>query len=296
MKFGLCLPIRRDCSLQFNIDLAISAEKHGFDSVWVSDHIVMPKKMNNSFSSVFYDPMVLLTAIAANTEKIKLGTSVIILPYRHPVVLAKMISTLDQYSAGRVIFGIATGWLKEEFEVLNADFNNRGKVTNEYIEAITELWSKDNPVFSGEFVSFSDIDFYPKPFDGRLPEIWVGGSSRFAVERAIKHANGWQPTWVSPEDYKKLRMKLIETASEMNIDTSNFTFSVRNRVSISGGPGDKESNVYMFQGSMDDIRSQVESFVSSGVEYIVFDPETGSDSETLEMVEKLSESVLKDFS
>ena len=99
MKFGLCLPIRRDCSIEFNIELAKRAEQLGFDSVWVSDHVVIPDKSAGSFSTVFYDPFILLAAIASSTESIKLGTSVIILPYRNPVVVAKMTATLWKYSS-----------------------------------------------------------------------------------------------------------------------------------------------------------------------------------------------------
>ena len=125
MKYGICLPIRRDCSIEFNINMAKRAEELGFDSVWVSDHVVIPNKAIGSFSKVFYDPFILLAAIASVTKSIRIGTSVIILPYRNPVVVAKMAATLDVLSEGRLIMGIAPGWLKEEFETLNADFKNR---------------------------------------------------------------------------------------------------------------------------------------------------------------------------
>ena len=127
MIFGICLPIRRDTSLEFNIDLALKCEQLGFDSVWVSDHVVVPNDQVGRFTKYFYDPFVLLSAIAAKTQKIKVGSSLIILPYRNPLVTAKMISTLDVLSSGRVIFGVATGWLKEEFDSLDVPLKKEVK-------------------------------------------------------------------------------------------------------------------------------------------------------------------------
>ena len=295
MKFGLCLPIRRNCTLEFNINLAVRAEKLGFDSVWASDHVIMPSSVKKNFSSIFYDPFVLLTAIAAKTREIKIGTSVIILPYRHPIVVAKMISTLDVLSEGRIIFGVASGWLKEEFHALNVDFNKRGKITNEYLQAILELWKSDSPNFSGDFVNFSDIDFFPKPYNNRLPEIWVGGASKYAVERSLKFATGWQPTWVSPNDFAELKESLISTARDMKVDLRDFTLCVRNRIKITKSIKAKGSRVYMFSGNIDDILREVEAFKTAGVDYIVFDPETNSNSETIKMIEELSESIIKKY-
>ena len=295
MKYGLCLPIRRDCSIEFNIELAKRAEELGFDSVWVSDHVIMPRKMAGSFSTIFYDPFILLSAIASVTEKIMLGTSVIILPYRNPVVTAKMAATLDVLSGGRLIMGVAPGWLKEEFDTLGADLKNRGEITNEYIEVIKELWSNEFPEFSGKYVSFSDISFFPKPFNGRMPEIWVGGGSGPAKRRAVELANGWQPTWISPDDYSAALKELKKTADEKGKDIGEMTFSVRNRVRLEepGRTYDTGSDpAYMFRGSIEDINEQVESFSNSGVEYIVFDPESESDGETMKLIESISESII----
>jgi len=121
---------------QSNINIAKRAEELGFDSVWVSDHVVMPEKHTGMFSEVFYDPLMLLSCIAAETSKIKIGTSVIILPYRNPVVVAKMIATLDVFSEGRVIFGVGPGWMREEYDALSVPYERRGARTNEYIRAI----------------------------------------------------------------------------------------------------------------------------------------------------------------
>jgi len=295
MKYGLCLPIRRDCSIEFNINLAKNAEELGFDSVWVSDHVVIPNKSIGSFSKVFYDPFILLAAIASVTKNIKLGTSVIILPYRNPVVVAKMIATLDALSRGRLVMGIAPGWLKEEFETLNADFSNRGKITDEYIKSIIELWTKDKPEFKGKYVNFSDISFYPKPYNKRTPEIWVGGSSKRARRRALELASGWQPTWISPDDYSKNISEIKGSADESGIDLNSFSFSVRNRIRIET-PGSRVDTTndpsYLFRGTIDEIKSEVDKFEECGAECVVFDPETETDSEILKLIEIISEKII----
>ncbi len=295
MKFGLCLPIRRDCSLKFNIDLAIRAEELGFDSVWVSDHIIIPSNTKNIFSSIFYDPFILLTAIGAKTKNIRLGTSAVVLPYRNPVVVAKMLTTLDTLSEGRLIFGVVPGWLKEEFDALNANFKERGKITDEYLQAISELLSSDDPVFRGESVSFSDIEFYPKPYNNRKIETWIGGSSKSAMERSLKYGTGWQPTWVSPEDISELINYLTTVSDDMNVNMENFTISVRNRVKFNTEANPQNNPIYMFSGDMDAINLEIQSFKKAGINHIVFDPETTSNLETMEMAEQLSEKVIKFF-
>jgi probable F420-dependent oxidoreductase len=261
MKFGICLPIRTDHSIEFNIELAKKAEKLGFDSVWASDHIVIPKKIKGTFSSVFYDPFVLLSAISSVTETIIIGTSVIVVPYRNPVVVAKMLSTLDNLSKGRVVFGVASGWLQEEFDVLDADFKNRGKVTDEYLGAILNLWSEEDPSFNGECVNFSEIDFYPKPYNSRIPDIWVGGNE---LERSI----------------------------------DGFTFSVRNRIKIGNQKElDETGNApsYMFPNNLDEIKKDIEAYISLGVDHILFDPATVEEEETFELINTISSKVLDDF-
>jgi len=295
MRFGICLPIRRDCSIEFNLELARKAEILGFDSVWVSDHVVIPNKSAGSFSTIFYDPFILLSAIASTTEILNLGTSVIILPYRNPVVVAKMAATLDVLSRGRLIMGVAPGWLKEEFVCLNADFNNRGDTTNEYIKVIRELWGNDNPEYRGNNINFSDISFYPKPYENRTPDIWAGGNSARAKKRALELGSGWQPTWIGPEEYSRCVTELKETADKRGIDLSSFTFSVRNRIRIET-PGinaeKKNDPSYMFQGSLDEIKAEVNKFEENGAEYVVFDPEAESDSETFGLIEAISDIII----
>ena len=280
MKFGICLPIRISLDASDNIEIAKSAEILGFDSIWASDHVVMPEKHLGSFSEVFYDPFMLLSYIAAETSTIKLGTSVIILPYRNPVVVAKMIATLDQLSEGRVMFGVGPGWMREEYSALSVPFEKRGARTNEYIEAIKELWVKDSPVYEGEFCGFSNIKFYPKPQQEPHPPIFIAGASASAIKRAVQYGDGWQPTWVSPEDVREGKSMLEKIAEESGRDLSNFTYSVRNRLHIvdsnydvtqedNSGSGDPP---YLLRGTVTQITETVKQYKELGVSHIIFDP------------------------
>ncbi len=302
MKFGICLPIRLDLEAKDNVDIAVAAENFGIDSIWVSDHVVMPERHLGSFSEVFYDPFMLLSNIAAVTTKIKLGTSVIILPYRNPVVVAKMIATLDQLSCGRVIFGIGPGWMKEEYEALSVPYEKRGSRTNEYLSAIKELWVNDDPEFEGEFCSFSDIKFYPKPKQNSHPPIFIAGASEYAIKRAVEYGDGWQPTWVSPEDVKDGISKLEQMAYQKGKDLSNFTYSVRNRLDITniGLSRDIEESEdndppFLLRGEVAEITQTIKSYDELGVSHMVLDPVVHSVDDVFKTIEVVSKEVIPEI-
>jgi len=300
MKFGICLPIRLTASASENIDIAVKAQGLGFDSVWVSDHIVMPEKHRGMFSEVFYEPFTLLSYISAVTTTISLGTSVIILPYRNPVVIAKQIATLDVLSGGRVIFGVGPGWMKEEFETLGVPLKSRGRMTDEYIKAIRELWNSDSPEFEGEFCSYSDIKFEPKPLQNPHPPILIAGSSEFAIKRAALLGDGWQPTWVSPEDVERGLSTINIIANEAGRDLEGFVYSVRNRVKLFNTIAQKEEYIagqssdtpYSMLGTVDEITEYVSSYRELGVSHIVFDPVTDSVDEVYSTMEILSSDIM----
>jgi probable F420-dependent oxidoreductase len=204
MKFGIAVPNFGAFATREQItDIAVLSEELLYDSLWVSDHVIIPAS-HKVFGDTFLDPLVTLACIAGSTNKIELGTSVIILPYRNPLVLAKMVSTLDALSRGRVIMGIGAGWLEEEFKALGVPFGERGKITDEHIEIVRELWTSDNPEYSGEYAGFSDIKFRPKPERKPHPPVWVGGESRKAMERAVKYGDGWHPFGLTPGIFREM--------------------------------------------------------------------------------------------
>ena len=175
--------------------VARAAEAAGFDSVWTAEHVVLPDPQvppsPAAPDSPFLDPAVALAFVAGQTTSIRLGTGIIILPQRNPVVLAKELASVDRLSKGRLIFGLGAGYLKPEFQALGAPFADRGRRTDEYIEAILALWTQDKPEYKGEYVAFGGIQAQPRPVQKPHPPVVVGGMSPSGLRRAARYGNGW---------------------------------------------------------------------------------------------------------
>jgi probable F420-dependent oxidoreductase len=174
---------------------ARAAEAAGFDSLWTGEHIVLPDPQVPPSpvpaDTPFLDSAVALAYVAAHTKSIKLGTGIIILPQRNPVVLAKELASLDVLSAGRLIFGIGIGYLKPEFEAVGAPFEHKGPRSEEFLAAMIALWSQEKPAYHGRFVSFSGVNAMPRPVQQPSPEIVFGGHTKEAYSRAARLARGW---------------------------------------------------------------------------------------------------------
>ena len=175
--------------------VAHAAEAAGFESVWTGEHVVLPDPQAPPSpvppSHPMLDPAVALAFLAATTSRIRLGTGIIILPQRNPVVLAKELASLDVLSGGRLVFGLGAGYLRPEFDAVGARFEDRGARADEYIDAIRALWTQPSPRFSGRTVRFSGIDAQPRPVQKPHPPIVVGGHSPSAFRRAVARGNGW---------------------------------------------------------------------------------------------------------
>jgi probable F420-dependent oxidoreductase len=185
------------------VRLAKAAEDAGLESIWTGEHVVLPDPRvppsPRHPQPPFLDPVVALSHVAAHTTRIRLGTGVIILPQRNPVVLAKELATLDVVSNGRLIFGFGSGYLEPEFRAIDAPFADRGRVTDEAIAALKALWTMEKPAYAGRFFSFSGIDAQPRPVQKPHPPIVVGGMSRNGARRVARHGNGWYGFMTDPE-------------------------------------------------------------------------------------------------
>ncbi|NKC12825.1 MAG: TIGR03619 family F420-dependent LLM class oxidoreductase [Gammaproteobacteria bacterium] len=168
------------------------AESLGFDAILVNDHVIVKEALAASWGNTF-DPLVTLSYLAACTEKVRLVTSVLIVPLRNPVITAKMIATLDQFSGGRVIVGVGAGWSEPEFAALGAEHANRGAITDEYLDIFKACWSPDPIAYQGRSHQFEEMYCSPKPVQQPHPPFWVGGSSNPALRRAARIAQVWQP-------------------------------------------------------------------------------------------------------
>jgi probable F420-dependent oxidoreductase len=196
MKLGLFGINMNVCSSpDVAIRVAKAAEAAGFESVWTGEHVVLPDpQVAPSPLPPQYpllDPAVALAFIAAHTTKVKLGTGIIILPQRNPLVLAKELASVDVVSNGRLIFGLGIGYLKAEFDALGIPFGNKGARSMEYLQAMQAVWTQEQPTYKGEFVSFSGIQAKPQPVQKPYPAVVIGGHTPEAFRRAVQYANGW---------------------------------------------------------------------------------------------------------
>jgi probable F420-dependent oxidoreductase len=190
MKFGVWVPdCRHLATAEIIRTTAIRAEQLGYDSIWVSDHVVVPNDNVANFGETVFDPFVTLAVAAGATRRVQLGTTVLIVPYRNAVVTAKMIASLDALSDGRVILGIGAGWVAAESAMFGVPFAERGAMTDEYLRAMQELWTSPEPSFAGKYNRFGALKFAPRPVQHPYPPIWVGGHSRAALRRTSSLAS-----------------------------------------------------------------------------------------------------------
>ncbi|MGH9031114.1 MAG: LLM class F420-dependent oxidoreductase [Acidimicrobiia bacterium] len=197
---------------------ARAAEAAGFDSIWAGEHVVLPDPQAPPSPMAPQDPaldsLLALTWAAAHTTTIRLATGIVILPQRNPAVLAKEVATLDVLSGGRVMLGVGVGYLEAEFRALGANFEERGAVTDEYLDAMERLWYDEHPEYHGRFVDFGGIDAYPRPVQQPIPLV-VAGHSAPAYRRVVARARGWYGYWLTPEDVAGSLSGLREAAARV---------------------------------------------------------------------------------
>lgn len=209
MKFGVWIPNCRHLATPDIIrSAAIEAERLGYDSVWVSDHVVVPEANVVNFGEAVFDPLITLAVVAGSTNRVQLGTTVLIVPYRNAVVTAKMVSSLDALSGGRVVLGVGAGWVAAESAMLGLPFAERGAMTDEYLKAMQELWTSPTPSFAGKYNRFGGLKFAPRPAQQPHPPIWVGGHSRAALRRTVEFGSAWHPINRSPDELRAGREQL----------------------------------------------------------------------------------------
>ena len=275
------------------LKIALKAESLRYASVFVTDHVVLPVSASRSVYPYapsgqfpggarqdYLEPLAMLAYLARATTRIRLGTSVLVIPYRHPLVVGKMLATIDVLSGGRVILGAGTGWLREEFEALGAPpFEERGAVTDEYLRVMRLAWTTDPVTFDGRYCHIEPVHALPKPQQrGGIP-IWIGGHTEAAVRRAATLGDGWHPiglrppATLAPDEYAASVTKLHAWAAVAGRDPADIVLSFRAPMEVRSArakvpAGDRP----LFQGTAAEVLADIERYQALGVSHMVFDP------------------------
>ena len=272
MKIGVWIPNCRHLATPEIIrTTAVRAEQLGYDSVWVSDHVVVPHANVVNFGETIFDPLITLGVAAGATRRVQLGTTVLIVPYRNAVVTAKMIASLDALSGGRVLFGIGAGWVAAESAILGLPFKERGAMTDEYLRAMQELWTSRAPAFSGTYTQFSDLVFEPKPIQKPHPPIWVGGHSKAALRRTAEFGAAWHPINRPVEELLASQAEIVRLCQARGRATLP-TLTLRNDVRIlqAGETAPKSAHAgRVLAGAPAALAEQIGELAAVGVEHLV---------------------------
>ena len=239
MRIGCHLPMFGDVGTRDGlVTFARRMEQLGYASLWASDHVVIPYEIQSRYpysatgafplppTASFLEPLTALTVVATVTERIALGTSILVLPHRHPVLAAKTLATLDHVAGGRVILGVGVGWMREEITLLGAPFERRGAWSDEAIAVMRTCWRDARSAFHGEFFDFDAVGVYPKPPRGDIP-IWVGGHTPTALRRVARLADGWHAAFMPVEEIAPARRRLADECRAAGRDVDSLTTSVR---------------------------------------------------------------------
>jgi probable F420-dependent oxidoreductase len=289
VRFGFYLPTRGRTAEPHAIEAMVAhGEALGFSSVVVADHLVFPVTIHSRYpytvSGAFpgqgdaLDQLSLMAFVAGKSRRLRLISSVMILPHRNPVVTAKMLATIDVLSGGRVTVGVGVGWLREEFQALGApDFDRRGAVSDEYLRIFKTLWTQDPASFRGEFYSFEALRCLPHPTQKPHPPIWVGGHSKVALRRVARLGDGWHPVGATPAvplrppEMRASLDELRRLADAERRDFAALTISFKAplydpRQGVDGGADRRP-----FTGSTQAIADDIGIYAGLGVSELIFD-------------------------
>lgn len=265
--FGVAVPFYdHQSDYEALLTFARRAQALGFDGLWLSDHLVVgppPKE-----SRTWYDAPTLLAGLAGQVLGMTLGTDVLIVPYRHPFLAAKMLATLDVLSGGRLIVGVGAGHSQHEFDVLDAPFAGRGEVIDEYLQLWKAVWTEGPAVFAGRHVHLDEPELGPRPVSTPHPPIWVGGNGPAAIRRAARFGDGWHPLAIPPAVYAAGAAQLAELAERAGRPMPTLSFSGYFG-EITPKPVDTERRVPL-TGGVQQVLDDVGAFREIGVTNFVF--------------------------
>ena len=312
MRFGFYLPHSGPTSQPDALaEIARRGDQLGFHCLVVGDHIVEPTVVKSPYPYTvggeyggtpqgpagWPEQVTLLAFLAGITQKIRLVTSVMVVPYRNPILTAKMLATLDVLSKGRLIVGVGVGWMEEEFVALDAPpFAQRGAVTNEYIRVFKELWTSENPTFEGQYSSFSDLTFLPKPVQKPHPPIWVGGHTPRALRRTAELGDAWHPVGaipaapMEPEELSGYLTTIRRYAERAGRDPGKIEVALK--APLNDTALTPAGHHRRFSGTPDEVLQDVGIYSDLGVDHIIFDIRKPDLGQTLERMDWFAQEVM----
>lgn len=265
-------------SRDFLRDASLETENLDLDSIWTSDHIIVPKE-NNPWTRVF-ETITTLSFMASITQRVQLGTSILLVPLREPFALAKQLATLDSLSNGRVMIGVGIGWNKKEFELLGYDFKNRTKTLAENLDVMRKMWS-------GQFIDQGYL-CGPMPYSENGPPILIGGQSEMAIQRVAAIGDGWHPVGISAKEYETGMQNITSIEKRDYIWSLRINFAANKEIEshytgTDGGPR------LRLVGSVDEIISKIQEYEKIGLEHLVCDIRADSKTEYFEQLKAINQ-------
>ena len=289
MKVGLVLPQAGQQATRENvIQMAKNAESEGFDSLWVFERLLWPINPQTPYVAtpdgslpieyqIMLDPLETLTYVAANTNKIALGTSVIDMLFHNPVILARRFATLDILSEGRSIAGFGIGWSKDEYQTSNIPFQNRGKRADEFVQVLKRIWTDDVVEFKGKYYSISASKIGPKPIQKPHPPVYLGGFSPNTFSRIVNYdANGWLAVVGGPLEYLDNTIRTIkDIANKANKDPNKFKVILLAHLNValdskSQSTTTNDDQRFPFTGTIDQIGNDIKRIKQMDIDHIIF--------------------------
>ena len=297
MRFGVILPnVGPMAQIDLLVHVARAVESMGYDGIFLSDHIAIPADLRSDYpyrsdgrfplgvDDPILEPVTTLAYLAAATISLRLGFSVLVLPYRHPLLNAKMLATLDVVSNGRLIVGAGVGWMAEEFAALDADFRSRGMETDRHIRLLRSLWTGCDP--TPEDADYGEgVVISPKPVQKPNPPIWTGGISAPALRRAATLGDGWHGVRQSPADVARVVARIAELRSRAGSTMDGYEIALRAGLDITEAPYSGGERTPL-RGSPDQVAADLEEYEKAGLTYLVVEPRAATAVQLISQLEE----------
>ena len=302
MKYGISIIVRGDDATPAVLgSVAEKAEAVGLDALWASDHLILPKQTVSRYPSTkdgqfpdfwkksYFQAFSVLNYLAAKTERVRLGTSVLVLPMRNPIEVATQVAEMDRLSNGRVDFGVGVGWFTEEFEALGYSFRERGARTNEGLDICKALWKEGPATFNGRFYSFEEAHVGPKPVQRPHPPIYIGGSTDAALKRVAKYGDVWHPLKPTPEQIIEIKPRLDAALAAEGRSGDGFPIASKLTLTFQDGP--PQPGQEPAEGRPRDIIDALKRFRDVGTTEFCFDVKAETEQATLDTIERFVQEV-----